>query len=433
VTALAPARTVNGPGELRILFITEYAMYPATTGGRQRTDLLVRALSQVGGVDIFWINGDEPVTDPEQLRVINERYHPIARVDPQDPADTGLWKLLHGINAPLANRVVNFVRPADRYLAVRSRVRDDLRRICDLSDYDVIVGRYAHSLARTDVLGSRPCIVDIDDFDSSMVQTRLMQGRQSALHANMDRRSLPELLKRESRIVAACDGAWVATANDLEKAGAGAAAVLPNIPYVPEGAIEPVDVPMPDNDSRILMTVGSLRHVPNVQGIDAFLRGPWGPILARVPDAQFHIVGSGLQAADRERWQELPGVRVVGFIDDLAGAYASCAATVCNVPWGAGSNIKVVESLAYARPALVSEMALRGWDNVFTGEDGLCAARSAGEMVECAVRLLLHPALRRRMGRRGRELARAHFSLASFTAVVASTVRGAIERSGERR
>ena len=79
----------------------------------------------------------------------------------------------------------------------------------------------------------------------------------------------------------------------------------------------------------------------------------------------------GLQAADelvgglddkrRDTYSRIKGVRLLGFVDDLAAAYASSALSVVPISAGAGTKIKVLESYRYGRPVVVTRHSLRGY------------------------------------------------------------------------
>ncbi len=404
---------------MRILYITPAALEPPTAGGRQRSNLVYRALAEVGDVDTFWIER-ETFDTPEPARIMREKYHTLGASRPQGPSELGLWKYLRPIAPAMVNRIANFADPAALYSAPQPRMMADLRRAVDPAKYDWVVARHIYCLLWTDLVGKYPnTIADADDFESIVLETRIASGAEKGLRSNMARRAARVLKKRESQALAKCRHVFLCKPADISRVGHDRYSILPNIPFVPPGGVEPVDVPMPfDPASRICLTIGSLSNGPMIHGIDAFLTNVWPRVLQRVPEAEYHIAGAHLGDTERSRWQKVAGVRIIGFVENVADVYRKAAITICPVTYGGGTNIKVVESMTYARAAVISQSALRGWDGIFDHGKTLYVAADADSFVEHCVDLLNDPAKRRMFGEAGRAIARDRFSFAKFKSVV---------------
>jgi glycosyltransferase involved in cell wall biosynthesis len=76
-------------------------------------------------------------------------------------------------------------------------------------------------------------------------------------------------------------------------------------------------------------------------------------------DAQFHIVGSS-PAAEVQGLAALPGVFVTGRVPDVRPYLAHATAGVAPMRIARGIQNKVLESMAMARPTIVTQHALTG-------------------------------------------------------------------------
>ena len=75
----------------------------------------------------------------------------------------------------------------------------------------------------------------------------------------------------------------------------------------------------------------------------------------------YWVVGGGSPKDVAARWGRVQGVKVMGFVDDLASVYAAANAVVCPIYSGSGTCIKTVEPLMYGRVVIGSPFAFRGW------------------------------------------------------------------------
>jgi glycosyltransferase involved in cell wall biosynthesis len=140
-----------------------------------------------------------------------------------------------------------------------------------------------------------------------------------------------------------------------------------------------------------------------------------------LPEATLRIVGRYADDETRQEWEANPGVILAGYVDDLRAVYEQCAFTIAPVDWGAGTKIKVLESLAYGRTCVVTPHALHGYGEYLKHGDSLWCCASSEAMVDGCLRLLGDPRLRERLAARGHEIVCRHFSIDSFRSTVHET------------
>jgi glycosyltransferase involved in cell wall biosynthesis len=108
---------------------------------------------------------------------------------------------------------------------------------------------------------------------------------------------------------------------------------------------------------QVVMFVGPMSYDVNVAGVSWFLDVVWPRIRAVVPAARFEVVGRG--------WTDhlpgdLPGVIARGFVPDLPVALGQARVSVAPLPAGGGTKIKVLESMAAARPVVTTSVGAEG-------------------------------------------------------------------------
>jgi glycosyltransferase involved in cell wall biosynthesis len=120
----------------------------------------------------------------------------------------------------------------------------------------------------------------------------------------------------------------------------------------------------------------------------------------------------------------LPGVEVAGFVDNLASEYANADVVVAPVFSGGGTQIKVLEALAYGRGLVASPFALAGFSAYLRDGVHLRIARSAEDWADQCLALVREPQAADALGTAGRAVVARHFSLGSMEEAVAHTLNG---------
>jgi glycosyltransferase involved in cell wall biosynthesis len=181
--------------------------------------------------------------------------------------------------------------------------------------------------------------------------------------------------------------------------GAGATVIAPN------GVDDDLfAVPPPPPDSQRVLFFGHLDYQPNATGLLQFVERGWPRVVAGWPHAELRVVGQGASAALGAAVRNVPGVTVVGFVDDLSDELAGSRAVIAPIRFGGGTRLKVLEALAAGRPVVGTSLAVEriGFEH---GRHGLVAEADDG-LGHAITELLRDHALATRQGSAGRELAR---------------------------
>ncbi len=114
--------------------------------------------------------------------------------------------------------------------------------------------------------------------------------------------------------------------------------------------------------------VANFAYEPNRTALRFLLEDVLPCVWDQLPDARLVLVGAGLEQPPSADSRVLP----LGFVEDLAGAYAQARCAVVPLLHGGGSPLKLIEAFAYGLPVIATPRAVAGLD-VHEGMDCLVA------------------------------------------------------------
>lgn len=293
-----------------ILLVSPATPFTPQSGAQQRTALLYEALQTLGEVDVLLIeptSGFSRLEQPKPGILAHGFWH-------QRPFGIGKFKPDHVLNQAL--KAGGF----------------------DPGRYRLIVSRYLNPISKLFIPPDVRTVIDLDDWGYHYAPGTLALA--SRLKSAYAARLAQQQLKR-------FDAFFFVSQRDQERHPKLQSTLLPNIPFAPPAQ------PFPQTDSTTLLFVGSLWYAPNREGIDRFLSRCWPSIKAAQTKARLLLVGASPPAI-RTAWERHPDVFAPGFVDDLGEAYRNAALTIAPIYSGGGTNIKILESLAYGRACVTT-------------------------------------------------------------------------------
>lgn len=353
----------------RILLVSPASPFAPQSGAQQRTALLYQALRPQGEVDVLLL---EPTKGPSHLAL------PKAGVRAH-----GFWH-----QAPLGVGKFGLDAALNRALQAAG---------LDLGSYRLVVSRYLNPICKLRIPPGVRTLVDLDDWSYHYTPAGLgpTARLKSALALRLAARQLPRF-----------DAYFFVSARNRADHPELLSALLPNVPFAPPAQ------PYPQADSKTLLFVGSLWYGPNRQGIDRFLQRSWPAIKQAQPQAKLLLAGAAPPAL-RQGWEQYPGVCAPGFLDDLATAYRDAALTIAPIHSGGGTNIKILESLAYGRVCVTTPHSADGFKTELAGA-GLGVASDDAHFARLCLDWLDDPTSRRGEAERARAPLEMHYTHALF-------------------
>ena len=323
---------------MKILFISTKSPDDHTCGGGVRSGFMLRALQELG--DVTTVSGT--------LKAVKTRLP---------------WFMM--IPFMFSRRLM------DRLYRDRKGILKELGQ--EGKSFDCVVVRYVGPMNSNAAWKIAPCFLDIDDLPSQAAAT---------LRVNEPwwKRVLLVALLRvwQARLIRRSTAFWVCNAEQmpvLEKYGM--CSVLPNVAEPPGEGYEYGRV-----SSTNFLTVGGMSYHANSDGVDWFVDNVWPLVKARHPDAVYNIVGGGAPKKLAEKWANADGVRVWGFVDDLATQYEAACAVIAPIFTGAGTCIKVLEAALHGRKVFATPFGARGLNNEECDKLGVLRCSSIESFVD---------------------------------------------------
>jgi glycosyltransferase involved in cell wall biosynthesis len=191
-----------------------------------------------------------------------------------------------------------------------------------------------------------------------------------------------------------------------------------NVIYLPM-TYAPVDIPNKYTANAVL-PIGP--NPLNLQGYYYFVKNILPIVLKRCPDFELEITGPWC-----DKILDVPGIKLRGFIPNLADLYLEAAFLPCPIFGGTGQQVKIVEALAHGLPVIAFEAAAKT-SPIIHNVNGLIA-HDALEFAEHTVYLWQNRDFCQELGRAGRETIRNEFSSNLSQRVVKSFIGQRIETS----
>lgn len=145
---------------------------------------------------------------------------------------------------------------------------------------------------------------------------------------------------------------------------------------------------------------GNLGYEPNGDAICYFCREIWPLVRANVPNASLSIVGPHA-SPELQALGQLPGVKIVGFVDDVRQHLWEAAICVVPLRGGGGTRLKILEALSAQCAVVSTSIGAEGLD-LHPGAE-IEIADSATEFANVTIKLLQDPEARAHLAERGRQ------------------------------
>lgn len=162
------------------------------------------------------------------------------------------------------------------------------------------------------------------------------------------------------------------------------------------GAAQPGTAP-------VVLFIGS-SAAPNIDGIRWFLDSCWNDIRNACPTAELWVSGT----VSRFLGNPPPGVRFLGFVDDLDRLYRQASLVVSPLRIGSGLKIKMIEALSRGKAVIATTTTLQGVADQLS--HAVVIANDDKEFSAAVVRLLGDEESRKQLGLRGLQQIEKSFS-----------------------
>lgn len=381
--------TAPGPGFRglpRVLVVSPYLPYPLSHGGAVRIYNLCRVLGDRVDFVLACFREKGDTADYARLHeVFREVY--VVDVDEKN-TDEGLPK-----------QVSEYETASMRAL---------IGSLCTEKEISVLQVEYTQMAAYREAAPATPAILVEHDLTFSLY--RQLAERDPREPAQREYRNWLQFERERLRAFDA-----VLTMSELDRSRAIEEGSAPERTFaVPNG----VDLHRFSCGSKTepgyeIFYVGSFRHGPNYLGFEELRCTIMHTVWREFPDARLRVVAGPEHLKHWPGSKQLdPRITVHGFVEDLVPLYREASLVVVPLPVSAGTNIKLMESLACERAVVTTPVGCAGLGLV-DGADAMI--RDLGQpFAEAICELLRNPQKRADIAARGRRTAFDRFSWESI-------------------
>jgi glycosyltransferase involved in cell wall biosynthesis len=362
----------------RILYVSQF--WPRTTGSQLRSVNVLRALREMGKVEVAML------------------YDPTASDDLALSRAQGL-EVAHALR--LENRgkrgLVDKIRWTldPRTLYPNGYSLEDLgtrQLLARIDDFDLV---WFFKLRSADAFPNaawRSSVTDIDDVPSTYEAT--LRSERRPVQRLLSLRNLLSWRRRERLLGERFTTLTVCSEEDrhyLQRLG-----LTVPIHVVPNGFERPSVEPFRNavTPPRIGF-VGILEYLPNKAGIDWFVRECWPRVKRQLPDARLRLVGLGSDGPLKPIGPDVDGL---GWVEDAASEISTWSVTVNPIRMGAGTRVKIAQAFSRKCPIVSTSLGAFGY-HPRDGYD-MYVADSAEAFSAACVKAIREPQLAAQMAER---------------------------------
>lgn len=141
-----------------------------------------------------------------------------------------------------------------------------------------------------------------------------------------------------------------------------------------------------DRTERRLLYVGTLSWPANADGLKWFLAEVFPALKKEHPDLRLDIAGRGMDADLARITGSIPGVRSLGFVDDLEPLYQRSRVFIAPLRFGSGTKVKVVTAMYRGLPCSTTTVGAEGLglthgEEVMLGDDASAMIAGIGRLL----------------------------------------------------
>ena len=372
-------------GAPRILYVTTFWPHRASFGAELRSRQVLRALEQVGRVEVVVLGDD----DSGEVG--------LARAVVVSGAVSG-FRLEPHPNRGVTGKLQWLLNPRKSFPHGCGLSAESARRLRESAgEFDLV---WFFKLRTADLFPDAAwprSVIDIDDVPSTFerMEAANATGMKSRIHARLRAWSWR---RREQRLGDRFDVLGVCSEGDRKYLrGLGTRAP---VHVLPNGTARPVRPPQPaPMQPPRLGFIGLLDYPANHDGISWFVRECWPRIKARVPDARLRLVGRGTDGPLKPTGPDIDGL---GFVPDVNDEIATWSGSVVPIRLGAGTRIKIAQGFAQKCPLVSTTLGAYGYGAV-NGRELFLADDPAG-FADACIRVIQHPLEARQMAERAWEV-----------------------------
>lgn len=389
---------------MNILFVNNfYHLFDKIdSGASNRSTMFIRALAQIGHVDVISFTDDE-VSNVENCDVVFSCSIPNSV----------------SANAKRLDKFLNLFRFNDPYS--QYPIQPEKKKIVDSylqqNEYDFVACRYIHEACWTGLLEQADkLILDVDDAPRKVAWINWKEsiGKTSLQNTIFGFFNVASITQVSKVVLSKVYASFYSNINEKPYR---TSVYLHNVALSDE-QIPPITIDTP----KSLLIVGLYDYFPNRNGLNHFLRKIFPLIKQQCPDVDLHIVGRCSDEDLKLSWASVDGVKVLGYVPSLSKEYEGCRAVIVPLYEGGGTSVKVLEAMRMSRPCVTTPMGIRGMEDYIDKKNDVLLALDDRGFADMVIKVIQSEDLANSIATNATLFVEKYFSHDKFVEIVKNNV-----------
>lgn len=384
---------------MRILYINNYfsIFSRLDCGASNRSTMFIRALADLGQVDVISFLGEE-TSDIKNCTVIySENLKPIE-------SNGRLSKIFKLFQFNCINNL---------YLISRQK-EEIIDSFINLTEYDYIAVRYLREASECNLFKYKDrLIIDVDDNPKAvaLMQAKTAKTLRNRMYSYLFAHTIGCATKKALSEVFCCFH------SNPSQPPTEKSVYLHNVSY-----LDASNADISNHTPLRILIVGLFHYGPNLQGVEHFLSNVFPIIQKSNPEITLHIVGKLPSKEIKERWTSIEGVTALGYVEDLGIEYKNARMVLVPLYYGTGTSVKMVEAMVMNRVCVSTPQGVRGNESVFTPDIDYLLADNDAQFVSQILNNINDTEKCNKIAHNGANKVLASLSKEKFVSIVTSSV-----------
>lgn len=370
---------------MKILHLLPYLPTPPTFGGALRIYHILKHLSKYHDVTVagYWEEGDKNLF-MEKFPELEGKMHFISRKRTK-------YRRLMQLYAYFTSHSYWY------QWAQSNEFEAKLNDLLEEQDFDFVIAEFAsmgHFEFKTDAIR----ILDAHNVEYDNFR-RMSKLEGSPVRRRFYRREYERSFYEEIAAFKRHDAIFTTSSRDgdiIKKDAPGPARfVIPNgvdTTFFQPSGVEP--------EPFSIVFTGSMRYVPNYEGMIFFLEEIFPEIQKEIPQAKVYIIGGGPPKVLTKFRSE--SVVITGYVDDVRPYINKASVFIVPLRMGSGTRLKVVEALSMQKPVVTTSIGCEGIE--VEDEKHLMIRDDPNAFAEAVLELFQNQRLRQKLTSNGKKL-----------------------------
>jgi GT2 family glycosyltransferase len=157
-----------------------------------------------------------------------------------------------------------------------------------------------------------------------------------------------------------------------------------------------------------LLFIGGFDHLPNQDAIKWFSKEILPLIRQQLPDIILKVIGANMPPSLVKILSGIPGIEVLGYVEDISNIFMCTRVFVCPLRYGAGVKGKLGQAIEYGMPIVSTTIGIEGMH--LEDSDSCLVADNAVDFANAVLRIYTNQALWESARNAAREILEKYFS-----------------------